>query len=123
MAKWLVPTLGYAMALGAAGVTRACVALGDLAGPGPRSRPSTSPPRSASSPSAGSRSPAASTPSGGIVSSVLMVAAPILLYVALGAGEAAKVASVGAAYPAVTLLGSALLGEAFTVGRAQVSPW
>jgi uncharacterized membrane protein len=55
----------------------------------------------------------------GVVSSVLMVAALILLYVALGGGEAAKVASVGAAYPAVTLIGSALfLGEAFTLGRA-----
>jgi uncharacterized membrane protein len=120
MAKWLVPTLGYAMALGAAGVTSklalrsvtwqglvllitpvyicttlALVAIGGIEIGG------------------------GINVFWGVVSSILMVAALILLYVALGGGEAAKVASVGAAYPAVTLIGSALfLGEAFTPGRA-----
>jgi uncharacterized membrane protein len=120
MAKWLVPTLGYAIALGAAGVTSklalrsvtwqglvllvtpvyilctiAFLSLGDVQIGGGIDL------------------------FWGIVSSILMVAALIFLYVALGGGEAAKVASVGAAYPAVTLIGSAIfLGEAFTVGRA-----
>lgn len=119
MAKWLVPTLGYAIALGSAGVTSklalrslswqglvllitpvyiACAivfaALGDVQIGGGINL------------------------FWGIVSSVLMVAALILLYVALGSGDAAKVASVGAAYPAVTLVLAAIfLSEALTVGR------
>jgi uncharacterized membrane protein len=120
MAKWLVPTLGYAMALGAAGVTSK-LALRSVTWQGlvllitPVYIATT----------IGLVAIGGIEIGGGInvfwgvVSSVLMVAALILLYVALGGGEAAKVASVGAAYPAVTLIGSALfLGEAFTLGRA-----
>lgn len=121
MAKWLVPTLGYAMALGAAGVTSK-LALRSVTWQGlillitPVYLATT----------LGLVAIGGIEIGGGInlfwgiVSSVLMVSALILLYVALGAGEAAKVASVGAAYPAITLLGSALfLGEAFTLGRAM----
>jgi uncharacterized membrane protein len=121
MAKWLVPTLGYAMALGAAGVTSK-LALRSVTWQGlillitPVYLATT----------LGLVAIGGIEIGGGInlfwgiVSSALMVSALILLYVALGAGEAAKVASVGAAYPAITLLGSALfLGEAFTLGRTM----
>jgi transporter family protein len=52
------------------------------------------------------------------VSAVLTVSTLVLLYVALGSGEAGKVIPVSAAYPAVTLVLAAIfLGEAFTAGR------
>jgi bacterial/archaeal transporter family protein len=50
---------------------------------------------------------------------VLAVGSLILLYIALGTGEASKVVPISAAYPAVTLVLAAIfLSEALTVGRA-----
>lgn len=52
-------------------------------------------------------------------SGVLAVGSLILLYVALGTGEAGKVVPISAAYPAVTLVLAAIfLSEALTLGRA-----
>jgi uncharacterized membrane protein len=52
-------------------------------------------------------------------SGALAISSLIALYLALGHGDAGKVVSITAAYPAVTLvLAAAFLSEAFTVGRA-----
>jgi transporter family protein len=52
-------------------------------------------------------------------SAALAIGALILLYVALGSGEASKVVPVSAAYPAVTLVLAAIfLSEGFTLPRA-----
>ena len=53
-----------------------------------------------------------------VFSGVLAIGGLIVLYVALGTGQVTKVVSVSAAYPAVTLVLSALfLSEGVTVGR------
>jgi bacterial/archaeal transporter family protein len=53
-----------------------------------------------------------------ILSAVLAISALILLYVALGTGEASKVIPVSAAYPAVTLILSAItLSEHVSLAR------
>lgn len=53
-----------------------------------------------------------------IASAVLVIAGLVLLYLALGAGDANKVVPVSAAYPAVTLLLSVVaLSESLTVPR------
>ena len=47
-----------------------------------------------------------------------MVSSLVLLYIALGNGEASKVVPITAAYPAVTLVGAALfLSEDITAGK------
>jgi transporter family protein len=52
-------------------------------------------------------------------SGALAISSLIALYLALGHGDAGKVVSITAAYPAVTLvLAAAFLSEALTVGRA-----
>jgi transporter family protein len=54
-----------------------------------------------------------------IASGALAISGLIALYLALGNGDAGKVISITAAYPAVTLVLAALfLSEAITVGRA-----
>jgi transporter family protein len=54
-----------------------------------------------------------------MASGALAIGGLILLYLALGAGDAGKVVSVSAAYPAVTLvLAAAFLSEPLTIGRA-----
>lgn len=53
-----------------------------------------------------------------IASGALAISGLIALYLALGHGDAGKVISITAAYPAVTLvLAAAFLSEALTVGR------
>jgi transporter family protein len=53
-----------------------------------------------------------------IASAALVIAGLILLYLALGAGDATKVVPVSAAYPAVTLLLSfVVLSESVTVAK------
>lgn len=53
-----------------------------------------------------------------VVSAIIVVGSLILLYVALGSGEASKVIPITAAYPAVTLIGAALfLSEDITAGK------
>lgn len=53
-----------------------------------------------------------------LVSAVLAVVSLVLLYVALGLGDASKVVPVTAAYPAATaLLAAAFLGESITMAR------
>ena len=121
MARWLIPTLGYVVMVGALGVTsklalrsvswQAAIvattavyvvativfaALGEI-----------------------------KLGSSGInvfwafASGALAVGSLILLYLALGTGEASKVAPITAAYPAVTLVLAAIfLSEALTLGRA-----
>jgi bacterial/archaeal transporter family protein len=52
-------------------------------------------------------------------SGALAIGSLIMLYLALGVGDAGKVVSISAAYPAVTLvLAAAFLAESLTVGRA-----
>jgi bacterial/archaeal transporter family protein len=120
VARWLVPTLGYVVFLGALGVTSKlalrslpwqtlilCSGIGYIF--------------------------TAAILSGlgqvriewdidlfwAVASAALAIAALILLYVALGSGEASKVVPISAAYPAVTLVLAAIfLGEALTVARA-----
>ncbi len=54
-----------------------------------------------------------------MTSGALAIGGLILFYVALGAGDAGKVVSISAAYPAVTLvLAAAFLSESLTIGRA-----
>ena len=53
-----------------------------------------------------------------IASGALAISSLIALYLALGHGDAGKVISITAAYPAVTLvLAAAFLSEALTIGR------
>jgi bacterial/archaeal transporter family protein len=121
MARWLIPTLGYVVMVGALGVTSKLAlrsvswqavivatvaiylvatvvfaALGQI--------------RFGSS---------GTNIFWAFASGVLAVGSLILLYVALNTGEAGKVVPVSAAYPAVTLVLAAIfLSEALTFGRA-----
>jgi transporter family protein len=120
VAKWLIPTLGYVVALGALGVTSK-LALRSMPWQGL----------------------IVVTTIGYIVTSIVLsslgqvelssnidlfwafasgalaIGALILFYIALNTGEAGKVIPVSAAYPAVTLVLAAIfLSEAFTLGRA-----
>jgi bacterial/archaeal transporter family protein len=53
-----------------------------------------------------------------LASGGLAVGSLVVLYLALGPGEAGKVIAISAAYPAITLLlAAAFLSEALTVGR------
>jgi bacterial/archaeal transporter family protein len=53
-----------------------------------------------------------------VLSAFIVVASLILLYVALGNGEASKIIPITAAYPAVTLIGAALfLSESITLAK------
>jgi len=53
-----------------------------------------------------------------LLSAVIVVSSLVLLYVALGNGEASKVIPITAAYPAVTLIGAALfLSESITTAK------
>ncbi len=118
-ARWLVPTLAYVVTLGALGVTSklalrtmswqdlvvwtaAAYAVGAIVllvlGQGSFN----------TGPDVG----------WAIVSAVIVVSSLVLLYVALGNGEASKVVPITAAYPAVTLVGAALfLSESITLGK------
>jgi bacterial/archaeal transporter family protein len=118
-ARWLVPTLAYVVTLGALGVTSklalrsmgwqdlvvwtaAAYAVGALVilalGKG----------SFAGGPDLG----------WALVSAVIVVSSLVLLYIALGNGEASKVVPITAAYPAVTLIGAALfLSESITAGK------
>jgi transporter family protein len=121
MARWLIPTLGYVVVVGALGVTSK-LAL-----------------RSVSWQAAIAATTAVyvvativfaalgqiKLGSSGIdlfwafASGALAVCSLILLYLALGTGEASKVVPISGAYPAVTLVLAALfLSEALTFGRA-----
>ena len=54
-----------------------------------------------------------------VVSAAIVVTSLILLYVALGNGEASKIVPITAAYPAVTMIGAALfLSESITLAKA-----
>jgi transporter family protein len=54
-----------------------------------------------------------------VISAAIVVTSLILLYVALGNGEASKIVPITAAYPAVTLLGAALfLDESISLAKA-----
>jgi bacterial/archaeal transporter family protein len=118
-ARWLVPTLVYVVTLGALGVTSklalrtmswqdlvvwtaSAYAIGAIAllvlGQGHFN----------TGPDVG----------WALVSAVIVVSSLVLLYVALGSGEASKVVPITAAYPAVTLVGAALfLSESITLGK------
>lgn len=116
MISWLVPTLLYVVLLGALGVTgklalrgldwrelivwtalayTACAAFFFATGTGVKLEVDTW---------------------WALASAAIVPAALILLYVALGNGEASKIIPISAAYPAVTLLLAGLfLGEAVTM--------
>jgi bacterial/archaeal transporter family protein len=54
-----------------------------------------------------------------VISAAIVVTSLILLYVALGNGEASKIIPITAAYPAVTLIGAALfLSESISLAKA-----
>ena len=119
MASWFLPTLGYIIMLGAAGVTSA-LAL-----------------RTISweqlvlwVPVAyvlfsivfvvfrGARFPVGTGGAWAALTAVLAAGSLILLFVALTRGDASQVVPAGSAYPVVTLIGAALfLGETITVPR------
>jgi len=119
--SWLVPTIGYVLALGALGVTSKlaletlswqrllpwtlvayAVVVGMLLAFGQtdwRWHPGTA---------------------WALATAVLAVGSLILLFVALGLGEASKVVPVSAAYPAATVMLAALfLGESISVARVS----
>lgn len=118
-ARWLVPTLAYVVTLGALGVTSklalrtmswqdlvvwtaAAYAVGAIVllalGQGSFN---TGPDLSWA-----------------LISAVIVVTSLMLLYIALGSGEASKVVPITAAYPAVTLIGAALfLSEDITAAK------
>jgi uncharacterized membrane protein len=119
MAKWLLPTLGYVVALGALGVTSKLAlrsaswqVLLVIVGVGYVFT-------SALLFALGSVQISWDTNLlWGALSAALAISALILLYVALGTGEAGKVIPVSAAYPAVTLvLAGIFLSESITPGR------
>jgi bacterial/archaeal transporter family protein len=118
-AAWLVPTLAYVVTLGALGVTSK-LALRTLSW------------QELVIWSAGAYLVVAVillTVGGGsihlesntwwaVLSAFIVVSSLILLYIALGNGEASKIVPITAAYPAVTLIGAALfLSESLTVAK------
>ncbi len=119
MAKWLIPTLGYVVMLGALGVTSKLAlrtapwqALVVIVGVGYifTSLVLIATGQAKTGWSVGLL--------WGALSAALAIGALILLYVALGSGEAGKVAPISAAYPAVTLLlAAAVLSEPLGAGR------
>lgn len=120
MTKWLIPTLGYVIAMGALGVTSK-LALRSIPWQGLIVVATAG--YLITSAALGSLGEVRLSGSidlfWAIASAALAISALILLYVALGAGEAGKVVPVSAAYPAATLVFAAIfLGESFTVGRA-----
>lgn len=119
MARWLIPTLGYVAAVGALGVTSK-LALRSVSW------------QAAIVATAGVYLLATAVfaalgeirfGSGvdtfwAFASGTLAVGSLILLYLALGSGEASKIVPITAAYPAVTLVLAAIfLSEALTLGR------
>lgn len=119
MAQWLVPTLGYVVLLGAAGVT-AKVAL----------RTITWQQLVLWLPVAylvfavfvmvfqGQRLPLGAGGGWAVVTAIGMSSALILLFYALTKGEASKIVPASSAYPVVTLAGGALfLSESITLLR------
>jgi bacterial/archaeal transporter family protein len=118
-AAWLVPTLAYVVTLGALGVTSK-LALRTLSW------------QELVIWSAGAYLVVAVillTVGGGslhlesntwwaVLSAFIVVSSLILLYIALGNGEASKIVPITAAYPAVTLIGAALfLSESLTAAK------
>jgi transporter family protein len=119
LAGWIVPTLGYILLLGAAGVTSklalrtisweqlvlwvpiAYLAFSFVLVIG-----------------RGARFPLGVGGAWAAVTAVCAAASLILLFFALTKGDASKVVPAGSAYPVVTVVGSALfLGEAITLLR------
>lgn len=120
MGRWLIPTLGYVVAVGALGVTSK-LALRSVSW------------QAAIVATTGVYLVATAVFAAlgeikfgtgvdtfwAFASGVLAVGSLILLYLALGSGEASKIVPITAAYPAVTLVLSAIfLSEALTLGRA-----
>ena len=100
MAGWIVPTLGYILLVGAAGVT-AKLAL-----------------RTISWQQLVLWVPLGAAGGWAVATAFCAAAGLILLFVALTRGEASTVVPATAAYPAVTFAGSALfLSESVTVAR------
>lgn len=117
--RWLVPTLAYVVVAGALGVTSK-LALRSLVwedlifwvAVGYMSLAGIFVIRRIASPFGGPATPWAALAAGLAISGV------VALYLALGTGDASKVVPVSAAYPAVTLLLSALmLGERLSAAR------
>jgi transporter family protein len=120
MAPWILPTLGYIVILGVSGVT-AKLALRTLTW---QELVLWVPLAYAlfAIPFVVVRGDRLSLGAGGgwaIATALCVSSALVLFFVALTHGDASKVVPASAAYPAVTLLGSALfLSEAFTATRA-----
>ena len=126
MASWLLPTFGYILLLGAAGVT-AKLALRTISWEQlvlwvPLAYIAFSIVLVAGR---GARLPLGAGGAWAAATAVCAAASLILLFVALTKGDASKVVPAGSAYPVVTVIGSAIfLSEAITtlkiVGTALV---
>jgi uncharacterized membrane protein len=118
--SWIVPTVGYVLAVGALGVTGK-LALRDLSWPDLILWTGAGYICVATVLLALGRTQLQlvdGTP-WAMLSGVIAISALIMLYVALGTGNAGTVSAISAAYPVVTLpLAAAFLSEALTVGRA-----
>ncbi len=120
MARWLIPTLGYVVLVGALGVTSKLALRTVSWQAGIAATMAVYVVATIVFASLGEIKLGGS----GInlfwafASGALAVGSLILLYLALGTGEAAKVVPITAAYPVVTLVLAAIfLSEALTVGR------
>ena len=118
--SWLLPTLGYILAVGALGVTGK-LALRTLSWPDLILWTGVGYIVVATVLLALGRTEVRLAEGSGwaAVSGALAITGLVMLYLALGTGKASTVAAVTAAYPVVTLLlAAAFLSEAVTVGRA-----
>lgn len=118
-ARWLVPTLAYVVTLGALGVTSK-LALRSMGWQDLVVWTASAYTVLAIVLLAVGQGHFATGPDVGwaLVSAVIVVSSLVLLYIALGNGEASKVVPITAAYPAVTLVGAALfLSESITIGK------
>ncbi len=117
---WLLPTLGYILAVGALGVTGK-LALRTLSWPDLILWTGVGYIVVATVLLAMGRTEVRLAEGWGwaALSGALAITGLVMLYLALGTGKASTVAAVTAAYPVVTLLlAAAFLSEAVTVGRA-----
>jgi transporter family protein len=118
-ASWLVPTLAYVVTLGALGVTSK-LALRTLSWQELLVWTAGVYVLAAAAVAAfgGGSVHLESNTWWAIVSAGIVVGSLILLYIALGNGEASKIVPITAAYPAVTLIGAALfLSESITAAK------
>lgn len=119
MASWILPTLGYMLLLGAAGVTSKLalrtISWEQLVLWVPVAYIAFS---IALAAGRGAKFPLGAGGAWAALTALCAAASLILLFFALTKGDASQIVPAGSAYPVVTLIGSALfLGESITVPR------